>query len=249
MTDKTTAATEPKKGRHAIKKPIPELIKSVSSRIRYRLTAMGQRFFSNDNIASAIEPGELDQLIDEVAEKMQGVLDSLVIDTENDHNSHETARRVAKMFIREAFSGRYTPEPSITEFPNVTNLDQLYIVGPITFRSYCAHHLVPITGTAYIGVLPTDNVIGLSKFSRAIAHLAERPQIQEEFTQQVADKLEELVKPEGLAVVIRAHHMCCSHRGVKDKDQEMVTSVCRGSMLKDPSLKSEFFTLLAMSSK
>ena len=90
----------------------------VSVKIRERLKANRMRFHSNDNIADAIEPGELDTLLDEVAGKMRGVLDSLVIDTENDHNTGDTARRVAKMYIQEVFKGRYLPAPAVTEFPN-----------------------------------------------------------------------------------------------------------------------------------
>ena len=136
----------------------------VSVKIRERLAAARQRYHGNDNIADFIQPGELDQLLDEVASKMQGVLESMVIDTDNDHNSKDTARRVAKMYLTEVFKGRYVHGPAVTEFPNAEHLNELMIVGPITVRSACSHHLCPVIGQVWIGVLPNEhtNVIGLS---------------------------------------------------------------------------------------
>ncbi|MDB5874263.1 MAG: cyclohydrolase I-like protein, partial [Ramlibacter sp.] len=106
----------------------------VSVKIRERIQAARKRFHSNDNIAAFIEPGELEQLLDEVEARMQGVLDSMVIDTTSDHNTNNTARRVAKMYLNEVFKGRYTKAPPITEFPNAEHLNELMIVGPITVR-------------------------------------------------------------------------------------------------------------------
>src|SRR3990167_8854291 len=116
----------------------------VSVKIRERLAAARKRFHANDNIAEFVTPGELEKLLDEVEVKMQGVLDSLVIDTANDHNTDNTARRVAKMYVNEVFRGRYVAGPSITEFPNVGHLYELMIVGPITVRSACSHHFCPV---------------------------------------------------------------------------------------------------------
>ena len=112
----------------------------LSSIIRQRIQADQKRFHANDNISAYIEPGELDALLTEVASKMRGVLESLVIDTEHDHNTQDTARRVAKMYINEVFKGRYLPPPAVTEFPNAEHLNELMIVGPITVRSACSHH-------------------------------------------------------------------------------------------------------------
>ena len=165
----------------------------VSVKIRERLKANRMRFHSNDNIADAIEPGELDTLLDEVAGKMRGVLDSLVIDTENDHNTGDTARRVAKMYIQEVFKGRYLPAPAVTEFPNAEHLNELMIVGPIKVRSACSHHFCPVIGEVYIGVMPNEhtNVIGLSKYARLAEWIMGRPQIQEEAVVQLADLIQE----------------------------------------------------------
>ena len=125
----------------------------VSVKIRERIQAARKRYHANDNIAEFIEPGELAALLDEVQIKMQGVLDSLVIDTEHDHNTSDTARRVAKMYLNEVFRGRYVNAPEITEFPNAEHLNELMIVGPITVRSACSHHFCPVIGQIWIGVL------------------------------------------------------------------------------------------------
>ncbi|GLR11253.1 GTP cyclohydrolase I [Chitinimonas prasina] len=218
----------------------------VSSRIRERLRHAQQRFHANDNIAAYIEPGELEALLDEVAGKMKGVLESLVIDTESDHNTQDTARRVAKMYLNEVFKGRYVAQPPVTEFPNVEHLNELMIVGPITVRSACSHHFCPIIGKLWIGVMPNQhsNLIGLSKYARLAEWIMTRPQIQEEAVTQVADLLQDKMNPDGLAIVMEADHFCMTWRGVKDMDSKMINSVMRGSFLKDPNLRREFLALL-----
>jgi GTP cyclohydrolase IA len=219
---------------------------AVSDRIRSRLTRANRRFHANDNIATFVKEGELDQLRDEVAGKMAEVLKSLVIDTENDHNTNETAKRVAKMFIQEVFAGRYVEQPDVTEFPNIERLNELMIVGPITVRSACSHHLCPIMGRVWIGVMPNEhsNLIGLSKYARLTEWIMNRPQIQEEAVSQLANILQEKVKPDGLAIVMEADHFCMVWRGVKDAESKMTNSVMRGSFLKDPNLRREFLSLL-----
>lgn len=218
----------------------------VSVKIRERLQAARQRFHSNDNIADFIRPGELDALLDEVTGKMQGVLDSMVIDTENDHNTGNTARRVAKMYLKEVFAGRYVKAPAITEFPNAEHLNELMIVGPITVRSACSHHLCPVIGQVWIGVMPNEhtNVIGLSKYARLAEWIMGRPQIQEEAVVQLADLIQEKTQPDGLAIVMEASHFCMGWRGVKDMDSKMINSVMRGVFLKDTNLRREFLSLI-----
>ena len=218
----------------------------VSQRIRARILAARQRFHANDNIAAHIEPGEVEALIDEVEAKMKGVLESLVIDTESDHNTQDTARRVAKMYIKEVFRGRYMPPPPVTEFPNAERLNELMIVGPITVRSACSHHFCPIMGRLWIGLMPNEhsNLIGLSKYSRLAEWVMSRPQIQEEAITQMAELLMRKVSPDGLAVVMEADHFCMHWRGVKDSETKMVNSVMRGSFLKDAALRREFLSLI-----
>jgi GTP cyclohydrolase I len=218
----------------------------VSEVIRNRLKASRKRFHANDNIANFIEPGELALLLDEVEAKMKGLLESLVIDTEADHNTNDTARRVAKMYLHEVFGGRYAGQPKITEFPNVEHLNELMIVGPITVRSACSHHFCPVMGKVWIGVMPNEhtNVIGLSKYARLADWIMSRPQIQEEAVVQLADLIQEKTQPDGLAVVMNATHYCMSWRGVKDPDSRMINSVMRGAFLKDANLRREFLSLI-----
>ena len=177
---------------------------------------------------------------------MQAVLESLVIDTQNDHNTRNTSRRVAKMYLHEVFNGRYVEQPTLTKFPNITRLNELMIIGPITVRSACSHHLCPIMGRIWIGVLPSKNsaLIGLSKYSRLTEWVMGRPQIQEEAVVELADMLEKKIKPIGVAVVMEADHFCMQWRGVKDSDSKMINSVMRGSFLKDSNLRREFLALI-----
>jgi GTP cyclohydrolase I len=218
----------------------------VSARIRARIEKANKRYHANDNISAFIEPGEIDALLDEVAGKMQTVLESLVIDVTKDHNTRDTARRVAKMYLNEVFRGRYVSQPPVTEFPNAEYLNELMIVGPITVRSACSHHFCPIMGRLWIGLLPNEhsNLIGLSKYSRLAEWIMSRPQIQEEAIAQVADLLMNKVAPDGLAVVMEADHFCMHWRGVKDTATKMVNSVMRGAFLKNASLRREFLSLV-----
>ena len=200
----------------------------VSIKIRERISQSKQRFHANDNIAAFLEPGDLEALIDEVEGKMKDVLNSLVIDIDSDHNTQDTARRVAKMYLTEVFRGRYVRAPEVTEFPNAERLNELMIVGPITIRSACSHHFCPIMGKLWIGLMPNEhsNLIGLSKYSR------------------LADLLMRKVRPDGLAVVMEADHFCMHWRGVKDFETKMINSVMRGSFLKDSTLRREFLSLI-----
>jgi GTP cyclohydrolase I len=218
----------------------------VSGRIRSRIKAARRRFNANDNISEFLLPGDLEALLDEVAGKMQGVLESLVIDTETDHNTQDTARRVAKMYLNEVFRGRYAAAPPVTEFPNAEQLNELMIVGPITVRSACSHHFCPIMGRLWVGVMPNEhsNLIGLSKYARLADWVMSRPQIQEEAIAQIADLLMAKVTPDGLAVVMEADHFCMHWRGVKDSNTKMINSVMRGSFLRDPALRREFLSLI-----
>ena len=220
----------------------------VSERIRRRLQRQGRRFHANDNIADVIESGEVDELIDEVAVRMQGVLESLVIDTKSDHNTQETARRVAKMYVTEVFRGRYFAAPTVTEFPNAERLNELMIVGPVKVRSTCSHHFCPIIGRLWIGLMPNEhsNLIGLSKYVRLADWVMSRPQIQEEAITQIAEQLMTKVNPDGLALVMEADHYCMHWRGVKDDDAKMINSVMRGSFLKDHTLRREFLSLIKL---
>ena len=219
----------------------------IADRIRARLLKAGARFRANDCIGDYVEEGELDALQRELEAKVREVLRALVIDTENDHNTQDTARRVAKMYLREVFAGRYAAPPVVTEFPNVARLNELMIVGPITERSACSHHFCPIIGRTWVGVMPNENsaLIGLSKYARLVEWVMTRPQIQEEAIAYLADLLQDKMQPDGLAIVMGADHYCMLWRGVKDMDSKMTNSIMRGAFLKNADLRREFLSLLA----
>ena len=218
----------------------------ASERIRWRLVQADRRYHANDNIAAFMREGELEELKAEVQAKLQEVLQALVIDTVSDHNTKETAKRVAKMYLEEVFRGRYVPMPAVTEFPNAERLNELMIVGPITVRSACSHHMCPIFGRVWIGILPNEhsNLIGLSKYARIADWIMSRPQIQEEAVTMLANELQARVRPDGLGIVMEADHFCMHWRGVKDTESAMVNSVMRGAFLKDANLRREFLSLL-----
>ena len=220
------------------------ILNLVSARIRERIKSDGGSFLANDNISEYIKPGELMELGVEVADRVRDLLHTLVIDVENDHNTRETAERVSRMYINEVFKGRYHEQPKVTSFPNAKKLDEIYTVGPMTVRSACSHHFVPIIGNVWIGIKPGSRVIGLSKFSRVADWVFSRPHIQEEAVMILADEIEKLCEPQGLGIIIKAEHYCMKLRGVKEPQCTMVNSVVRGDFRHDPSLKQEFFELV-----
>ena len=217
-------------------------MEKISEIIKSRIQSVGRRFHSNDNISEFMYEGDLEKLQQEVEEKFQSVLNSLVIDTENDHNTQDTARRVAKMYVNEIFGGRFKKQPKITAFPNM-GYKSLYTSGPISIRSTCAHHFQNIVGKAWVGIVPEDEVIGLSKFNRLVHHIAERPQIQEEMTTHIAEELQRYAKTPHVAVVVKAEHHCMTHRGVKEHESDMTTAVMLGGFGEDPALKQEFYDI------
>ena len=218
------------------------MTEKISDTIRQRIEAAGARYHSNDNIAEFVHEYELEQLVDEVADNFQAVLESLVIDTDHDHNTQDTARRVAKMFVKETFSGRYRPVPKVTAFPNM-GYQSLYTTGPISIRSTCAHHFQNIVGRCWVGIVPENEVIGLSKFNRLVHHICERPQIQEEMTTQIAEALKKYAKTQHIAVLVKAEHHCMTQRGVREHESDMTTAIMLGAFSTDPALKQEFYDI------
>ena len=219
--------------------------RKVSELVRARIESAGARWHANDNISEFIDSDEIAEIEAEVAEAFSDVLRALVIDVENDHNTQDTARRVAKMYVREVFSGRYQEAPAVTQFPNESQSEDLMVVGPIKVRSACSHHLVPVVGHVWIGVLPdpSTQLIGLSKYARLTHWVMSRPQIQEEALIQIADLLEEETGARGLAIKMVAEHFCVSWRGVKDEDSQMTSLVLRGEFRQNQSLRREFLDL------
>lgn len=223
-----------------------EALTPISAQIKERLQAAKARYFANDNIAEYIKPGELDLLVEEVSLHFKKVLESLVIDTEHDHNTKETGNRLARMFVREVFGGRYTPMPDVTVFPNASQLNELMIVGPIHVNSACSHHFCPVIGKVWIGVMPDEesSLIGLSKYARIASWVLNRPQIQEEAVLQLAEVLQTTLRPKGLALVLEADHLCMQWRGVRDGEAKFTNSVMQGLFLTNSDLRKEFLSLI-----
>lgn len=201
-------------------------------------------FSANANISEFLSEADIAKIQSNVEEACKSLLAALCIDTSNDHNTKETAKRMAKMYVKEVFSGRYEAMPKLTDFPNAKSLDEVYTLGPIAIRSACSHHLVPIIGQMWIGILPSEKVVGISKFVRLARWIMSRPHIQEEAAVMMADAIEKAINPKGLAIVIKAQHMCMTWRGVQEAETSMVNSIVRGKMRDDASLRKEFFDII-----
>jgi len=198
---------------------------------------------ANEAVDMPLNSGEETAMIAAASQKIAELLDVLRIDHRNDHNTRDTPGRVAKMYVQELLRGRFSPPPKITDFENAQRYDQLIVVGPIEVRSLCAHHLMPIYGSAFIGILPEPDgrIIGLSKYDRIVEHFASRLQIQEELVKQIGNFLVEATQPRGLAVRVSAVHMCKTHRGIRaSRNSRMVNTALYGAMQSNQSLKSEF---------
>lgn len=197
----------------------------------------------NESIEDPLEQVEESAMIAAAAHKIGELLDVLRIDHRNDHNTRDTPARVAKMYVKEFLRGRFSEPPTITDFENAESYDQLIVTGPIDVRSMCAHHLMPIYGHAYVGILPARDgkIIGLSKYDRIVDHFAARFQIQEELVKQIGNFIVEATAPRGLAVRISAVHMCKTHRGVRASHaSRMVNTALYGAIQDDQALKNEF---------
>jgi GTP cyclohydrolase IA len=197
----------------------------------------------NETLDQPLMEGEREAMIAAAAHKLEELFDILRIDHRNDHNTRETPQRVAKMYVEEILAGRYSAPPKITEFDNAQAYDQLIVTGPIELRSMCAHHLMPIYGAAYVGILPAADgkIIGLSKYDRIVEYFAARLQIQEELVKQIGHYIMEMTAPRGLAVRVSAVHMCKTQRGVRASHRSrMVNTYYWGEMAQDAELKREF---------
>ena len=212
---------------------------STSEKIRQRLEVDGKRYYAADNISKYLSPTEKSDLIDELTEKFEGVLDTLIIDRQNDPNSIDTARRLAKMYILEIMGGRYDNDPRITAFPNDGKYDQLIVVR-MDIKSMCSHHHQPVSGVCYVACMPGEEVIGLSKYTRVAQHLASRGHLQEELCEMIAYRIEKLTKSKAVGVYIKARHGCCENRGIKASNSSTQTTVLKGELKANPSLKEEF---------
>ena len=214
----------------------------VSQVVRERLQKNNVRFYANDNISEHISEWELQEIQNELTYKFQDVLDTLIIDTENDPNSNETAKRLAKMYIHELMRGRYYPQPNATSFPNETDdpYDGMLVVRS-ELKSVCSHHHQPVTGVAYIGIIAADKLIGLSKYTRIAQWCARRGTLQEELAMDIAKEIMTATGAKDCGVYIQAIHGCCENRGIMAHSSLTQTSVLKGAFKTDPGTKKEFF--------
>jgi GTP cyclohydrolase I len=199
------------------------------------------RCWAGDNISQWIKPGELELLVDELTGKFEEVLDSLVIDRDNDPNSMDTGRRLAKMYVYELMSGRYEPMPNATAFPNHTDepYDGMLVVRS-ELKSVCSHHHQPVTGVAYIGIIAADTLIGLSKYTRIAQWCARRGTLQEELAMDIAREIMDATGSKDVGVYIQATHGCCENRGIMAHSSLTQTTVLKGAFKEDPGVKKEF---------
>jgi GTP cyclohydrolase I len=218
----------------------------VSKKIKQRLEEGAYRYWAGDNISQCIHPGEKELLIDELTKKFEGVLDSLLIDREDDPNSMNTGRRLAKMYINELMAGRYDKKPDATAFPN--DSEDRYsgmLVVRSELKSVCSHHHQPVTGVAYIGILPGEKVIGLSKYTRIAQWCARRGTLQEELCNDIAKEIKRSTDTQDVAVYIQAEHGCCTNRGIMAHSSLTQTTVL-GGQFNDADVKKEFFDNISL---
>ncbi len=213
-----------------------------SEQLRNNLKANNKRFWAGDNISEYITPAGKEQLIDEATEAFEAVLDTLLIDRENDPNSHGTARRLAKMYFNEIMAGRYEPNPDATAFPNdsADRYEGMLVVRS-ELRSMCSHHHQPVKGVAYIGIIAASKLIGLSKYTRIAQWCATRGTLQEELCNDITREIMRATGSDNVAVYIQATHGCCENRGIMAHSSLTQTTVLKGAFKSDPDTKKEFF--------
>ena len=212
-----------------------------SIELKQRLEDAGVRYWAGDNISYVMQKGDKEALIEELTPKFESILESLCIDIENDPNSMDTGRRLAKMYINELMAGRYDPMPNATAFPN--HVDDGYkgmLVVRSELKSMCSHHHQPVNGVAYIGIIAANTLIGLSKYTRIAQWCARRGTLQEELNNVIANEIQKATGSENVGVYIQATHGCCENRGIGAHSSLTQTTVLRGAFANDPSTKKEF---------
>ena len=212
-----------------------------SDQIKARLDDAGIRYWAGDNISEVLQDGDKQQLIEELTPKFESILESLVIDIDNDPNSQDTGRRLAKMYINELMAGRYDPKPNATAFPNHTDdaYDGMLVVRS-ELKSVCSHHHQPVGGVAYIGIIAADTLIGLSKYTRIAQWCARRGTLQEELAMDICKEIMKATGSGDVGVYIQATHGCCENRGIMAHSSLTQTTVLRGAFKEDPATKKEF---------
>jgi len=213
----------------------------VNEELRKIMDLDGHRYWAGDNVSKYVNESITEALIEEATVAFEGVLDSLLIDRATDPNSRGTARRLAKMYFYEIMAGRYTERPDATAFPNDSEgrYDGMLVVRS-ELKSMCSHHHQPVTGVAYIGVLPGEKVIGLSKYTRIAQWCARRGTLQEELCNDIAREIQKACATDDVAVYIQATHGCCENRGIGAHSSLTQTTVLHGRFYNEP-VRQEFF--------
>jgi len=222
----------------------------LADAIRFKMKRDNKRFWAGDNVSEYVTEEMKYKLIDEATEAFELVLDRLLIDRENDPNSQDTARRLAKMYFKEIMSGRYEPKPNATAFPNHT--DERYngmLVVRSELKSMCSHHHQPVTGVAYIGIIAADTLIGLSKYTRIAQWCARRGTLQEELAMDIAKEIMTATSSKDVGVYIEAEHGCVTNRGIMAHSSLTQTTVLHGAFREDAATKKEFFDNIALQSR
>ena len=215
---------------------------TLSAVLRAKMKRDGKRFWAGDNISDYLHDSDKEHLINEATEAFEGVLDTLLIDRENDPNSKGTARRLAKMYYNEIMAGRYEPSPDCTAFPN--DSEERYegmLVVRSELRSMCSHHHQPVNGVAYIGIIAANKLIGLSKYTRIAQWCARRGTLQEELANDIAREISRATDAKDVGVYIQATHGCCENRGIMAHSSLTQTTVLKGAFKDDQGTKKEFF--------
>lgn len=198
---------------------------------------------SNGNMV--LSKKEKEEKIKLLTEKFEEIFDIMGFDIKNDIQMKDTPKRVAKMYINELLAGTYSEPPKITVFDNTKQYSEMVTLSGIEIKSLCSHHLLPFVGKATISYIPDKKVIGLSKLARITEWFCRRPQIQEELTQQIAEYIQAILQPLGVAVYIEANHTCMSVRGVNGPlDSLMKTTVLKGVFLDEPETRNEFMSMI-----
>jgi len=224
--------------------------KNLAQAIRENMKRDNKRFWAGDNISDYVSEQDKTQLINEATAAFEQVLDTLLIDRENDPNSHGTARRLAKMYFNEIMAGRYDPAPCATAFPNdsAERYEGMLVVRS-ELRSMCSHHHQPVSGVAYIGIIAAQKLIGLSKYTRIAQWCARRGTLQEELCNDIAREIMRATDSQNVGVYLEAEHGCCINRGIMAHSSLTQTTVLHGSFLTDPSTKKEFFDNISLQSR
>jgi GTP cyclohydrolase I len=187
-----------------------------------------------------------DEKMEKIQHHFKAIMETLGLDLTDD-SLRGTPQRVAKMYVKEIFSGlNPANKPDVKLFDNKYKYNEMLVEKDITFFSNCEHHFVPIIGTAHVAYISNGKVIGLSKINRIVQYYAKRPQVQERLTVQIANELRTSLQTDDIAVVIDAAHLCVSSRGIQDVNSRTVTSQFYGKFQED-SVKQEFFKYLDLS--